>query len=223
MKELERCPYCGSSHVRTTSVEVEAGRNHWAFCAECSASGPTSPSEQEAARRWNEVAGLSYEIAETGMSEDEELNENDELLRGTSRMRVMIHDQRDSGEKEFHMGFEEAMDLFHECRAEVIEGRGDLLDLQSDLGIYEEDPTHYKGDGTVSCARAMRSMLEGWQRGAARGVFALAGCVPLDSAYWATSAFKYLWRWPLKGHPREDLLKALDCCQRALEAWGDAE
>ncbi len=159
MAELKRCPYCGSSHVRTTSVEVEAGRNHWAFCAECSASGPTSPSKEEAVRRWNEVAGLAHEIAE----------------------------------------------------------------LKINLGACEENPQHYEGDGTVSCARAMRSMLEGWQRGAARGVFALAGCVPLGSAYWATAAFKYLWRWPLKGHPREDLGKALDCCQRALEAWSDAE
>ncbi len=158
MKELERCPYCGSTHVRTTSVEVEAGRNHWAFCAECLSSGPTSPSEQEAARRWNEVA---------------------------------------------------------RCRAEVIEGRGDLLDLRCDLGVYEENPLHYKGDGTVSCARAMRSMLKGWER--------FAEPIANEPAYWATAAFKYLWRFPLKGHPREDLRKALDCCQRALEAWGDAE
>ncbi len=151
MKELERCPYCGSTHVRTTSVEVEAGRNHWAFCAECSASGPTSPSKEEAVRRWNEVAGLAHEIAA----------------------------------------------------------------LKVDLGACEENPPHYEGDGTISCARAMRSMLKGWER--------FAEPIANEPAYWATAAFKYLWRFPLKGHPREDLEKALDCCQRALEAWGDSE
>ncbi len=151
MKELERCPYCGSTHVRTTSVEVEAGRNHWAFCAECSASGPTSPSKEEAVRRWNEVAGLAHEIAA----------------------------------------------------------------LKVDLGACEENPPHYEGDGTISCARAMRSMLKGWER--------FAEPIANEPAYWATAAFKYLWRFPLKGRPREDLGKALDCCQRALEAWGDSE
>lgn len=151
MKELERCPYCGSTHVRTTSVEVEAGRNHWAFCAECSASGPTSPSKEEAVRRWNEVAGLAHKIAA----------------------------------------------------------------LKVDLGACEENPPHYEGDGTISCARAMRSMLKGWER--------FAEPIANEPAYWATAAFKYLWRFPLKGSPRKDLEKALDCCQRALEAWGDAE
>lgn len=151
MKELERCPYCGSTHVRTTSVEVEAGRKHWAFCTECSASGPTSPSKEEAVRRWNEVAGLAHEIAA----------------------------------------------------------------MKVDLGACEENPPHYEGDGTISCARAMRSMLKGWER--------FAEPIANEPAYWATAAFKYLWRFPLKGHPREDLGKALDCCQRALEAWGDAE
>lgn len=151
MKELERCPYCGSTHVRTTSVEVEAGRNHWAFCAECSASGPTSPSKEEAVRRWNEVAGLAHEIAA----------------------------------------------------------------LKVDLGACEENPPHYEGDGTISCARAMRSMLKGWER--------FAEPIANEPAYWATAAFKYLWRFPLKGHPRKDLEKALDCCQRALEAWGGSE
>ncbi len=151
MKELERCPHCGSTHVRTTSVEVEAGRNHWAFCTECTASGPTSPSKEEAVRRWNEVAGLAHEIAA----------------------------------------------------------------MKVDLGAYEENPPHYEGDGTISCARAMRSMLKGWER--------FAEPIANEPAYWATAAFKYLWRFPLKGHPREDLGKALDCCQRALEAWGDAE
>lgn len=158
MEKLERCPYCGSTHVRTTSVEVEAGRNHWAFCTECSASGPTSPSKEEAVRRWNEVAGLAHEIAA----------------------------------------------------------------MKVDLGACEENPPHYQGDGIVSCARAMRSMLEGWQRGDASGP-ALNGYVPWEATYWAVSAFKYIWRFPIKRHPREDLEKALDCCQRALEAWEEAE
>ncbi len=155
------------------------------------------------------------------------MDENEEL-RGAERMNAAIKNQRDAGEGEFHLPFEEAFALMYECRAEAIRGYDDLVDLKEDLGVYEENPPHYQGDGTVSCARAMRSMLEGWQRGA--GGFALTkddidfkGCMPLEAAYWATSAFKYLWRFPLKGHPGEDLAKALDCCQKALDAWEDGD
>ncbi len=84
---------------------------------------------------------------------------------------------------------------------------GQLTEMSIDLGLTEENPSHYEGDGIVSCSRAMRSMLSAWER------------VPCECAYWATTGFKYLWRFPLKGHPREDLMKALDCIQRALDAW----
>ncbi len=90
-------------------------------------------------------------------------------------------------------------------RCKFLEGQ--LTEMSIDLGLTEENPSHYEGDGIVSCSRAMRSMLSAWER------------VPNECAYWATTSFKYLWRFPLKGHPREDLMKALDCIQRALDAW----
>ena len=36
--------------------------------------------------------------------------------------------------------------------------------------------------------------------------------------YWAIAAFKYLWRFPLKGKPLEDLRKARECIDLAIEA-----
>lgn len=69
-------------------------------------------------------------------------------------------------------------------------------------------PAHYAGDNVVSAAMAMRSMLSGWTR----------ADVPYEAVWWACCAFKYLWRFPLKGRPVEDLRKAVDCAQRALTA-----
>lgn len=73
------------------------------------------------------------------------------------------------------------------------------------------NPRHYEGDGEVTCARAMRSMTSAWGSG-----------VPCEVAYWAVNAFKYLWRFPLKGNRLEDLRKAADCAKRAYDAL-DAE
>lgn len=84
-----------------------------------------------------------------------------------------------------------------------------LAEVRDDLSMTEENPSHYEGDGIVSCSRSMRSMLSAWE------------CVPYECAYWATTAFKYLWRFPLKNHPKEDLMKAVDCAQHALDAWED--
>ena len=34
------------------------------------------------------------------------------------------------------------------------------------------------------------------------------------AVYWGESAFKYLWRWPLKSAPLKDIDKAIDCLQK---------
>ena len=70
-------------------------------------------------------------------------------------------------------------------------------------------PAHYAGDGEVECKRAMRSMAAGYDKSTAS-----TAC-----RYWAIAAFKYLWRFPLKGKPLEDLRKARECIDLAIEAY----
>lgn len=79
-------------------------------------------------------------------------------------------------------------------------------------------PAHYAGDGEVSCMRAMESMHAGW------GVPAMAKFMSRPGAchsvaYLVTCAFKYLWRWPLKGG-LQDLEKARRCLDYAIERMG---
>ncbi len=74
-------------------------------------------------------------------------------------------------------------------------------------------PAHYAGDGEVDCKRAMRSMAAGYDKSTA----------PTACRYWAIAAFKYLWRFPLKGKPLEDLKKARECIDLAIKAYEAAE
>lgn len=71
-------------------------------------------------------------------------------------------------------------------------------------------PAHYAGDGEVECKRAMRSMAAGYDRSLAYSA---------EATYWCITAFKYLWRWPLK-NGLQDLRKARECIDQALEAAG---
>lgn len=133
--------------------------------------------------------------------------------RGVARLRAFVRNQSDLGEREVVIPLEDAMDLLDELEEEAAEWRAMYSDLCASLGMTDDNPEHYRGDGVVSCSRAMRSMLAGWE------TTRDGGSVPLACAYWAVTAFKYLWRFPLKGAPKEDLMKALDCAGRALDEW----
>lgn len=62
-------------------------------------------------------------------------------------------------------------------------------------------PEHYKGDGFVTCRRALDACV------AQKRVL-----VPTFQAfYWWACAFKYVWRMWSKADPRGDLGKAIDC------------
>ncbi len=142
-------------------------------------------------------------------------------IKGAARLRAIVHNQSDLGEREVVIPLEDAERLLDELEEET--SRNEIAaaakwhtrysDLRVELGMTDENPGHYRGDGVVSCSRAMRSMLAGWE--ATRD----GGSVPLACVYWAVTAFKYLWRFPLKSAPKEDLTKAVDCVSRALEAY----
>lgn len=66
-------------------------------------------------------------------------------------------------------------------------------------------PKHYRGDGYVSCDRAIES---------ASAQRCIVERTPIQLWYWAT-AMKYVWRMWSKEDPEGDALKAIDCLERA--------
>lgn len=66
------------------------------------------------------------------------------------------------------------------------------------------NPSHYAGDGKVSCMDAAASMAANY-----RGVRVMP-------AYWCLSALKYLFRAPRK-NGTQDLLKAKRCIEYAID------
>lgn len=68
---------------------------------------------------------------------------------------------------------------------------------------YDEGcPAHYKGDGYITCSRALKSMTS-----CITGMTAIQG-------WWLMCAFKYVWRCLLKGQTLSDIDKAIDCLQK---------
>lgn len=66
-------------------------------------------------------------------------------------------------------------------------------------------PEHYRGDGYVTCDRAIES---------ASSQECIAKRSPLQFWYWAT-AMKYVWRMWSKEDPERDAMKAIDCLEKA--------
>ncbi len=66
-------------------------------------------------------------------------------------------------------------------------------------------PEHYRGDGYVTCDRAIES---------ASAQRCIVERTPLQFWYWAT-AMKYVWRMWSKEDPEGDALKAIDCLEKA--------
>ncbi len=107
-----------------------------------------------------------------------------------------------------------AVDSWNEAAdgwTDLVGVKRELADLRRDLDLDQAGPLHYLGDGTVKCHRAIRSMCAAWDESSPKA--------SAESFYWAASAVKYLWRFPLKGTPVPDLLKAKDCADRAVLAW----
>lgn len=65
-------------------------------------------------------------------------------------------------------------------------------------------PAHYAGDGVTTCEVAMASMTSRTNVGD-------------NPAFWWQLAFKYVWRWPLKGNPIMDIDKAIESLTKLRE------
>lgn len=79
--------------------------------------------------------------------------------------------------------------------------------LGSETGLsIERTPGHYRGDGLVTCRRAMESA-------ASQGKVTEPSPMAL---FWWLSAFKYVWRCWSKADPEADMRKAIDCLRKAM-------
>ena len=67
-------------------------------------------------------------------------------------------------------------------------------------------PKHYRGDGYVTCRRAMESC-ESQEKVVEPSRMAF---------YWWLTAFKYVWRCWSKADPEADMRKAIDCLRKAM-------
>ncbi|WP_293826110.1 hypothetical protein [uncultured Parolsenella sp.] len=78
----------------------------------------------------------------------------------------------------------------------------------------QRTPGHYRGDGLVTCSRALHSAMK-------QEPCRKAELMPAMAAYWWGCAFKYLWRMWSKADPESDADKARDCIGKAVRAWSD--
>ena len=69
-----------------------------------------------------------------------------------------------------------------------------------------DTPAHYRGDGHVTCRRAMESC-ESQEKVVEPSRMAF---------YWWACAFKYVWRCWSKADPETDMRKAIECLKKAM-------
>ena len=82
-----------------------------------------------------------------------------------------------------------------------VELEDEEMTLTRDAGC----PEHYRGDGYITCSRAMRSAMTRW-----RYEFNHSAII----VWWWCCTFKYVWRCLSKGQALSDIDKAIDCLRK---------
>lgn len=139
-----------------------------------------------------------------GVTLDKCLYQQDELDRVTRLQEVTADHLRKA-----------RVDL-HNAREDVEHAERLLLRWADNETSFERQrtPPHYRGDGLVTCSRAMHSAMS-------QEPCRKAELMPAMAAYWWGLAFKYLWRMWSKADPEGDAEKARDCIGKAVRAWSD--
>lgn len=234
-----RCPWCGGyARVRayTGGDSVECDRCH-------ASGPMTMFGPRAAIRAWNNVAACvdpaaPRDVERNAAGADCVVLEGEikHLRRSLNRAYEINDSYRDS-----HAALErshERMRRVHEATAEHLrkarrelrETRArldttlehfavlakDHSDLVCDLRAAELTsiiPAHYRGDGIVSAARALRSATaQSTKTERTEGGF-----------YWWALAFKYVWRLWSKGQADSDAKKAIDCLKRVIWELDEGE
>lgn len=131
-------------------------------------------------------------------------DENERLLREAARLRRLNETTADHLRKARKRNRVLA-DLNEALSADVARWWGN-----EDPDGAANAPRHYRGDGRVTCRRAMdsaASQLRTDYRSEA-------------ASYWWRSAFKYVWRMWSKLDARKDAEKAIDCLRKCVQEMG---
>ena len=147
------------------------------------------------------------------------------VVRPSDRVLVTVGDQselRDELARVRHLQ-EVTADHLRKARTDLHNARYDVEHAERLLRRWcgnetgferQHTPEHYRGDGLVTCSRAMSSAMS-------QEMCASAEPMPAMAVYWWGLAFKYLWRMWSKSNPREDAEKTRDCIGKAVRAWSD--
>lgn len=176
------CPFCGGK-----AVVWHGKRLLYAHCMACGANGPMMGDEKSAIAWWNDRAGdgsLRHDLARAELMH----KRTAEHLREERRRRRAA--EADLADAEDHLRM--------------------WLGPETGYSI-QRTPEHYRGDGFVTCARAMESA-------AAQETVCER---PPMALWWWLCALKYVWRMWSKEDPRRDGQKAIDCIRKALAEIGE--
>lgn len=230
-----RCPWCGG-HAR---VRAFTGGD-CVECDRCHASGPmTMFGGRAAIMVWNKMASR----VAAGTPRDNEGVDYELIAGANEHLRksLSIAYETNDAYKDSHVALErshERMRRVHEATAEHLrKARRELRETRARLdttlehfAVLAKDhsdlvydlrgaeltsiiPAHYRGDGFVSAARALRS----------------AASQPTKTErtetafYWWALAFKYVWRLWSKGQEERDAKKAIDCLKMVIWELDEGE
>lgn len=145
------------------------------------------------------------------------------VVWSSDKVRVTVGDQSELQDELAHVRHlqEVTADHLRKARTDLHNAREDvghaerlLRDWAGNETSFERQctPKHYRGDGLVTCSRALHSAMT-------QEPCRKAELMPVMAAYWWGCAFKYLWRMWSKADPEADAEKARDCIGKAVRAW----
>lgn len=237
---IKPCPFCGSVNVNVEADPLIVGRVS-VFCRSCKAHGPIVRSERYAVPSWN--GGVRRVVMDGGerlatadatcVALEGEINH---LRRSLNRAYELNDFYRENnlilerGLERQRRTWETTAEHLRETRRKLRETKGRLNIAMGHVKVLTKDngdllyelrgaeltsiiPAHYRGDGFVSAARALRSAAsQPTKTERTEGGF-----------YWWALAFKYVWRLWSKGQADSDAKKAIDCLKRVIWELDEGE
>lgn len=232
------CPFCGS---RSARVSETVALHFFVRCDKCEARGPLTTCGEDAVWLWNIVARLrpGYRPGERNAAGADCValeGEINHLRRSLNRAYEISDSYRDShvalerSHERQRRTWETTAEHLRETRRKLRETRGRLNIAMGHVKVLTKDngdllyelrgaeltsiiPAHYRGDGFVSAARALRSAASQPTKAERTEV----------GFYWWALAFRYVWRLWSKGQADSDAKKAIDCLKRVIWELDEGE
>lgn len=209
-----QCPFCGSRDIFVDYSDVDMVAQ--VRCAGCHATGPmTTHGGCAAIMAWNNVAARVDPAAPRDAERNAAGADCVALERSHERMR-RVHEATAEHLRKARRELRETrarLDTAFERFAVLAKDYSDLVYELRGAELTSIIPAHYRGDGFVSAARALKS----------------AASQPTKTRrtegghYWWALAFKYVWRLWSKGQADSDAKKAIDCLKRVIWELDEGE